>query len=164
METFFYRIFTIYLDYVGSSVVHRLYLIVCFPSFKVTHTNLFFLSIYLFQFTSTKHYSWFNTLQSSGDYRINACIPTNARKPKFTYFLLIIEARYDDGSFSIVFFTNKKAPGHFTCIEIWIQKWWCMQWCAFAMVLFHFGWKSILLLQKRSVFWLVEWKLNRKPL
>lgn len=29
-------LFTIYLDYVGSSVVHRLYLIVCFPSFKAT--------------------------------------------------------------------------------------------------------------------------------
>lgn len=43
-------VFTIYLDYVGSCVAHRLYLIVCFPSFRSTQfARVFFLySFFLF--------------------------------------------------------------------------------------------------------------------
>lgn len=102
------------------SFVHRLYLIVCFPSFKVTHTNFLFCFQKLFCLLLQ------NLIPDSTPPKLtqfrwlsDKYLHTNAWKQLFTYFLLYIKACNDESFFIVFFFHQQKTDRAFyTCQKL----------------------------------------------
>lgn len=173
---FSHDVFTIYLDYVGSSVAHRLYLIVCFPSFTATQFTLPLAHIRCCSSVPLATLFRLAIYRSSGDYRINTCIASLKNRISHIFYLTVEVCVMMEVLFHCFSMNAEQCTfGYFTCVyqNAWIQKWWCMQWwhsllCAFNPIVAWIRMWEYIKIDRFFWQWFVlfsayEWETERKP-